>query len=178
MIFKVKCGTYRIKGKVYRRNENVTTNADLVTLFPGKFELVQDTPVPMRPNIATVVERSPSKSVEAAFERAASTVFPPEEEPVANVPVIDTVKAATKTETATIEPPVEKKSIKKAIPEAEGWDDMTDEFPMAAGLGFKVMFDGESYQIIDPSKGKVLNKKHVLSKSKDVKSFLKKYFEE
>lgn len=170
MIFKVKCGTYRAKGKVYRRNESVTTNSDLCTLFPGKFELVQDSPVPMRPNIATV-ERSPSKSVGAVPEQAAPTVFPSEEEPTANVSVIEAVEKAAKV-------PVEKKIIKKAAPEEEGWDDMTDEFPTAEGLGFKVMFDGESYKVIDSSKGKVLNKKQVLSKSKDVKLFLKKYFEE
>jgi len=50
MKFRVKLGTHREGGRVYRKDEVVTTNADLDAMFPEKFERVDgDRSEPRRP---------------------------------------------------------------------------------------------------------------------------------
>lgn len=152
MIFRVKCSKYMQGGKRYLRGEEVESDRDLVAVFPGKFDLVMDSYNPTEPNVA-LISRSPLKAVEGGLTEPPSTV-------------IKSKKAKSK-------------EVKKEenVSDLSEWEDMTDEFQKASELGFKILYDGESYKIVDSASNKILNEEKVLSKSKEVRMFLKDFLE-
>jgi hypothetical protein len=162
-VFQVKCGVYRSRGQIHKRGSFVESDKDLIECFPGKFILVDEGPTEMRPKIP-VVSTSPSEPTGDSPERGSP---------------VDTPRKKLKD--LQIKPkskPKPKEEEKEEETSFEAWDDLTEEFSKAEGLGVSVLYNGSMYRVFDIEAGKVLSEDEKLKKSKDVKLFLKKLKEE